>query len=242
MAGSPLVYGDTVVVIAGGSQGGVVAFDIETGKRAWASGSRPASYASPRLVELDGSPAILAFGGDGLSAHGAADGQELWHFPWTNGPRVNAAMPVLVTPGRLFISSGYGQGCTVLELAGAGAPTELWRSRQMKCKFNDPVVHDGFVYGLDEGILVCLDLETGRRRWKRGRYGYGQLLLVGDKIVVQAEKGYLALVEASPKRFRELGRFTALSEKTWNHPVLVDGRLLVRNASEMACFELPLAR
>ncbi len=241
MTGSPLVYGNTVVVIAGGSQGGVVAFDVETGKQAWASGSRPASYASPRLVEFDGAATILAFGGDGLSAYGAVAGKEFWHFPWTNGPRVNAAMPVLVAPRRLFISSGYGQGCAVLELADTGPPTELWRSRQMKCKFNDPVVHDGFVYGLDEGILVCLDLETGQRRWKRGRYGYGQLLLVGDKILVQAERGYLALVDASPERFRELGRFDALTEKTWNHPVLVAGGLLVRNASEMACFELPLA-
>ena len=110
----------------------------------------------------------------------------------------------------------------------------------MKCKFNDPVVLDGFVYGLDEGILVCLELETGKRRWKRGRYGYGQLLLVGDLIVVQAEKGQVALVEATPEKFRELGKFKALSSKTWNHPVLVGNRLLVRNAGEMACYELPV--
>ena len=120
------------------------------------------------------------------------------------------------------------------------SPSIAWQNRLMKCKFNDPVVRGGYVYGLDEGILVCLDLETGRRRWKRGRYGYGQLLLAGDLIVVQAERGHVALVEATPERFRELGKFTALSSKTWNHPVLVGNRLLVRNADEMACFELPV--
>ena len=110
----------------------------------------------------------------------------------------------------------------------------------MKSKFNDPVIRDGFVYGLDEGILVCLDAATGKRRWKRGRYGYGQLLLVEDLLLVLAENGSVAMVEATPEKFRELGRFEAISGKTWNHPVLVGDRLLVRNAAEMACFEMPL--
>ena len=129
----------------------------------------------------------------------------------------------------------------MLEIASdAKSPSILWQNNLMKCKFNDPVVRNGYAYGLDEGILVCLDLEMGRRRWKRGRYGYGQLLLAGDLILVQAERGEVALVEANPERFRELGKFRALGAKTWNHPVLVRNRLLVRNAAEMACFELPV--
>ena len=241
MSGSPLVVEGRVIVIPGGAKGGVAAFDAETGELSWASGSRPASYAAPRLVEINGRQILLCFGGDGLTAYKIEDGQELWHVPWTNGPKVNAALPAVVSPGRLFISSGYSTGCALLEIGSEETlPSITWRSRQMNCKFNDPVVRDGFVYGLDEGILVCLDLETGRRRWKRGRYGYGQLLLVGELILVQAERGQVALVEATPTRFRELGKFTALRSKTWNHPVLVGNRLLVRNGGEMACFELPV--
>ena len=241
MSGSPLIVDGRVIVIPGGAEGGVAAFDAGTGELSWASGKRPASYAAPRLAEINGRPTVLCFGGDGLTAYRVEDGGELWHVPWTNGPRVNAALPVSVSPERLFISSGYGQGAALLEVGVDGkSTTTLWKNKLMKCKFNDPVIHDGHVYGLDEGILVCLDLETGRRRWKRGRYGYGQLLLVGDLIVVQAEKGQVALVEATPERFRELGKFNALQSKTWNHPVLVGNRLLVRNADEMACFELPV--
>jgi len=241
MSGSPLVVDGRVIVIPGGARGGVAAFDAETGELSWAVGNRPASYAAPRLFEINGRQMLLCFGGDGLTGYKIEDGQELWHVPWTNGPKVNAALPAVVSPGRLFISSGYSTGCALLEFAGeATSPSLAWKSRGMNCKFNDPVVHGGYVYGLDEGILVCLDLETGRRKWKRGRYGYGQLLLVGDLIVVQAERGQVVLVEATAERFRELGKFTALRSKTWNHPVLVGNRLLVRNGSEMACFKLPV--
>lgn len=241
MSGSPLVADGRVIVIPGGAKGGVAAFDAETGELSWASGNHPASYASPRIVEINGQPRLLCFDGDGLTAYQFEDGTELWHQPWTNGPKVNAALPILVDTDRVFVSSGYGQGCALLKIDGdSQQPSIAWQNRLLKCKFNDPVVHDGFVYGLDEGILVCLELETGKRRWKRGRYGYGQLLLVGDLIVVQAEKGQVALVEATPEKFRELGKFKALSSKTWNHPVLVGNRLLVRNAGEMACYELPV--
>lgn len=241
MAGSPLVLNGQVIVSAGGSVGSIVAYDTKTGKRAWSGGDRTASYAAPRLATIAETEVILLFGGDGLAAHDVTSGQELWHFPWSNGPKVNATLPVVLTSTSVLISSGYGQGSAVLNVGGKGSEPELaWKSRQLKSKFNDPVIRDGFVYGLDEGILVCLDAATGKRRWKRGRYGYGQLLLVEDLLLVLAENGSVAMVEATPEKFRELGRFEAISGKTWNHPVLVGDRLLVRNAAEMACFEMPL--
>jgi outer membrane protein assembly factor BamB len=103
------------------------------------------------------------------------------------------------------------------------------------------VVRNGFLYGLDDSILVCLDPATGRLKWKQGRYGHGQLLLVGDLLLVQAESGDVVLVEANPAEHRQLGRFRALASKAWNNPALSGRYLLVRNDQEAACYELPVA-
>jgi hypothetical protein len=103
-------------------------------------------------------------------------------------------------------------------------------------------VHDGFVYGLDDGVLVCLDPADGSRRWKGGRYGHGNLLVVGDLLLVQSERGEMILLEATPEDHRELARFMALPGKAWNPFALAGDRLLVRNDTEAALWVLPLAR
>ena len=110
----------------------------------------------------------------------------------------------------------------------------------MKTRFTNVVVRGGFVYGLDDGILACVDLSTGERKWKHGRYGHGQVLLVEDVLLVQAESGEVVLVEANPTGHHELTRFAALKVKTWNNPALSGRYLLVRNGEEAACYELPL--
>ncbi|MGH8678225.1 MAG: hypothetical protein ACREUQ_07740 [Burkholderiales bacterium] len=108
----------------------------------------------------------------------------------------------------------------------------------MKNKFSSSVLRDGYIYGFDEAILACVDARTGERKWKGGRYGYGQLVLAGDRLIVLSETGDLALVKASPAGFDELVRFPAIDGKTWNHPALGGGYLLVRNLAEMAAFRL----
>ena len=108
----------------------------------------------------------------------------------------------------------------------------------MKNKFASSVFWQGHVYGLDEDILTCLDAETGQRNWKDGRFGYGQLLLASGHLIVLSGEGDLALVKATPERFQELARLPAISGKTWNHPAIADGRLFVRNAAEMACYQI----
>jgi outer membrane protein assembly factor BamB len=108
----------------------------------------------------------------------------------------------------------------------------------MKNKFTSSVVHQRSIYGLDEAILACIDVATGELRWKGGRYGYGQLLLAGDHLIVLTETGEVVLVRATPDRHEELARFSAIEGKTWNHPIIVNGRLLVRNLAEMAAFDI----
>jgi outer membrane protein assembly factor BamB len=98
----------------------------------------------------------------------------------------------------------------------------------------------GYLYGIDDGRLACVDLATGNRMWKEGQFASGQSLVVDDLIIVQNESGPVHLVAAKPEGFEELGRIEALSSKTWNHPTLAGRFLLVRNDREVACYELPV--
>ncbi len=151
------------------------------------------------------------------------------------------AQPVVVGTNRFVVSAGYGGGCMLVELARDATgfkATQVWKNQNLKNKFNSSVFWNGFIFGLDEGILTCLDAQTGKRQWKEGRYGYGQLILASGHLVVLSGDGELVLVKADPERHQELGRFRAIVGKTWNHPAIAGGLLLVRNAVEMACFEL----
>jgi outer membrane protein assembly factor BamB len=139
------------------------------------------------------------------------------------------------------LSSGYGTGAAVIELVPTGDRfdvREVWRNIRMKNQFTSSVLHEGYLYGLDESILACVDAATGELKWKGGRYGYGQLLLADGRLIVLTERGELVLVAATPDRHEELARFQAIEGKTWNHPAIVDGTLLVRNLAEMAAFDL----
>jgi len=244
MSGSPLVFDDLVVVNAGGPNGhGLVAYDRLTGERRWSGGDDKASYSSPQLNELHGLRQVLIFDAEGLAGHDTADGTQLWKFPWKTNVAVNATQPYLADDSTILISNGYGVGSTLLQINRDDhnwSVKQLWKSNRLKAKFNDFVVKDGFVYGLDEGVLACLSLESGKRQWKGGRYGYGQILLVDDVILVLSESGEVSLVEAQPERHKKLTQFQAIEGKTWNHPVLVRGRLFVRNAREAACYDISI--
>ncbi len=115
---------------------------------------------------------------------------------------------------------------------------EVWRNIRMKNQFASSVVHEGDIYGLDESILACVDAATGDLKWKGGRYGYGQIMLASGHLVVLTEDGQLALVRATPERHQKIAIFPVLDGKTWNHPAIAGGYLLVRNVNEMAAFDL----
>ena len=144
---------------------------------------------------------------------------------------------------RILLTKGYGIGSASWHIKHDGdtwTVEDLWRNNNLKTKFTSAVIHDGYAYGLDEGILSCVDVDSGTRRWKKGKYGHGQVLLVGDLLLVQSETGELALVEAKPEKFNELTRITAVGGQSWNYPALAGRRLLVRSEVEAACYELPM--
>lgn len=244
MCTSPFIYENTVIVNAGGAQKrGVIAYDRVTGDIVWAKGDRKAGYASPVLAKFGDSEQLLIFGAEGLAGHDAKTGEELWWFDWKNDTNNNCADPILLDNGLIFLSSGYSKGTALLEVKQTGETwgvrTVGWEtSKRFKLKISGAVMKDGFVYGLDENILCCFDPATGKVKWKSGRYGYGQLLLIDDVILVSSDTGDVALVEANPNQYREITKFHAVNGKTWNHPVVYRGLLLVRNDEEAACFDL----
>jgi hypothetical protein len=242
-ASSPLVVDDLVIVAAAGT---LVAYDLTTGHRRWSGPSYGGSYSSPHRVTIDGVVQVLLLGGPGAISVAPANGAVLWKHAWSPGPIVQ---PALTADGDIVINaiaSTGGMGTRRLHVrqgSGEWSVEERWTSNGLKPYFNDFVVHNGHAFGFDGSILACIDLEDGRRRWKGGRYGNGQLVLLPeqDLLLVLSEEGELALVRAAPDEFTEVARFPALEGKTWNHPVLVGDALLVRNGEEMAAFRLSLA-
>lgn len=266
---SPLVWGDHVIVASGqiplfdsddessteegsedptpavtlsSSSATVIAYQRETGEIVWRSGWDSAGYSSPQVRTLCGVDQLLLFNQTSASAHDPSSGTILWEHPWSaNQP--NVCQPLPLGDDELLISSGYGIGSKALEIEKTGdrySATVRWETPRLKAKFTNLVLHEGFVYGLDDGTLTCLDPREGQRKWKRGRYGHGQVLLAGDLLLLQAESGALVLLEPNPEAHVELATVEVLSGKTWNHPVLCGSILLVRNHVEAACYELPM--
>ena len=239
-SGSPLVVGDVVIVAAAGV---LAAYDLNTGEPRWTGPAGGNGYSSPHHLTIDGVGQILLLSGTGATSVAPTDGKVLWAHEW---PGFSMVQPALTTDGDILLGAGEGVG--IRRIAVARGPEgwtteERWTSARLKPYFNDFVLHEGHAFGFDGRILACIDLKDGERKWKGGRYGHGQLVLLAEQglLLVLSEKGELALVKASPEGFTELSRVPAIEGKTWNHPVLVDDVLLVRNAQEMVAFRLSLA-
>lgn len=245
-SGSPLVRGDRVYVNTGSTKdGGLTCFDRGTGDVVWrasqaewdTAGDNAAGYASPMFAVIDGVEQIVMFDGVALRGHAVDDGSELWSHPYKNDPLVNVAQPIVFEDGRIFIAASYAVGCEMLKVTGGNAWTveSVWKEpRLMKCKFTSPVAKDGFLYGLDEGVLECLNAETGERMWKKGRYGHGQVLLSGDQILVMAEDGRFVVVRATPEKFEQLSETPVFdAARNWNPPSVSRGRVFLRNHEQM---------
>jgi outer membrane protein assembly factor BamB len=248
VCGSPLITGDWVIVSPTGVNNAcLAAYNRENGKRVWQGGRLQSSYGSPALAELAGSQQVLITNAEGIEGSDLQTGKPLWNYTWTGTTHVNCSQPLIIDAkaGRVLFCTGYDQGSILFDVVPAGAGAfgvkPIWMSPgKMKTKFTTAVLYEGFAYGLDDGILACLDVTTGKQIWKGGRYQHGQILLVGDLLIVQAEEGDVVLVKPDPRKLIELGKIAALSSKTWNNPALAGRMLLVRNDREAVCYELPL--
>jgi outer membrane protein assembly factor BamB len=245
MAASPLVVDDLVIVLPGGAVGrSVVAYDRRTGGRRWSALNDKGAYSAPMIATIGGRRQLLVMTARRLVALTVEAGELLWEYPWPTANDINASQPVILAPGnRVLLSSGYGHGAAVIEVIesdGRYRTRLVWENTRLKNRFSSSIELDGYIYGLDEAILTCLHAGTGEVAWKGGRYGHGQFLLASGHLVLLTEEGDLVLIRATPERHDEVARFPVLDGKTWNHPALDDGRLLVRNLAEMAAFDLRL--
>ena len=241
---SPLVVGNLVVVHTGGAgDKGVCAFNIESGDLVWSAPCGKDSYSSPQLCNIAGEDSIAMLSNLGLTLLDPVSGAVRFDYEWSlTGYR--SLQPQLVDSNSVLIPSGMGYGTRLVKiekLDGKYAAEEVWTSRQLKPDFNDFVIYQGHAYGFDALIFTCIDLATGKQKWKGGRYGKGQVLLVEDSghLLVASEQGELVLLAADPKEHKELAKIEALEGRTWNHPVLVGNKLYMRNSQEAACYELP---
>ena len=248
-AGSPLVVENRVVVSVGAKGASLVAYDIDSGELTWAAGDRRSAYASPVLAELAGVRQILMLNEGYVTAHDAEDGRVMWEHEWPSDSNADAAaaQPVPVGDDQVLLSKGYGKGGELVQVRREGkkwSTTTLWRKPSvLKTKMGNVVIRNGFVYGINDIYLQCVELKSGRSAWTKRRsptFGHGQIVLVGDVLLVLSESGEVILVEASPKKYLELASMQALEGVTWNNPALAGNLLLVRNAEEAACFELPV--
>ncbi|MFT5300825.1 MAG: outer membrane protein assembly factor BamB [Mariniblastus sp.] len=254
---SPLIVGDWIVVAAGGpSEIGendptatLIAFDRITGEEIWRGGKRMIAYGSPTLATLGGKQQILLVAEDCAVGHDAETGEELWSHsrPGSTGSNANCSQVTIVDENRLILSKGYGAGGELIQVTESNGKWKVESIKKdpriLRTKLTNPVIHDGFVYSLSDGYLICASVDNFQRKWKeRGRFGNGQLLMVGDKLLVHSEFGTLFLIDTNSEKYTELGSIDTIGGICWNTICLYGDCLLVRSDTEAACFRIPLVQ
>ncbi len=230
-AGSVVVVDGKLIAEPGGRRASTVALDPRTGATIWTAGNDEPGYSTPLLAQLNGQPTLLIFKAKALVALDPDTGRELWRFGWRTDWDVNASMPI-VRDDTVFISTGYGSGCALLRVTPNGVE-QVYRGDELSTQMNTAVYHDGYVYGVSgnagNGVLVCLDYETGELMWTQRGYGTGSVTIADGRLIVMGERGQLATAPASPEGFKPTGRMQVMGGRSWVVPVLSGGRLYCKN-------------
>ena len=249
-AASPLYLEEQgLVVVTGGTSGGptIQAVSADYGEPVWNWGNETASYSSPVLASIHGENQLISVNESTVVGLSPATGKLAWSFDIPKGSVPNSAkvgQPSIIDESKVLVTASYGVGAMLFDIVkaedGSYSTSLIWHVKnRMKTKFSSACVQGNYAYGLDEGRLACIDLANGKRLWKDGKYGYGQNILVNGTLIIQAEDGDIAFVEANPEAFNELARFPGIQGKTWNIPTLAGEYLLIRNDHEAACYRIP---
>tara|TARA_Y100001934_G_scaffold283286_1_gene401831 strand:- start:10531 stop:11736 length:1206 start_codon:yes stop_codon:yes gene_type:complete len=236
-SGSPLVIGNTLIVETGSPQRSVIGLNKNNGQLLWGNGSNTAGYSSPMPMMFGAEPGFVMFSAQTISGRIAKTGKPVFSRRWTTQNGNNIATPI-VWQNKVFVSSGYDTGCALFEV-GQGYARPVWSNKNMRNHFSSSVLMGGHFYGFDESELVCMDLLTGRVKWRTNTYGEGSLMGAGNKLIIQSENGQLAVVEATPWKFTQVSRRQIFNaRRTWTVPVLSNGLLLTRDRSVLICLDV----
>ena len=246
VSASPVIAGNLLLVIPGAKNAGVAALHKETSDVLWKTGSDKAAYASPVVADVGGVKQAIFFNAAGLLGVTLDKGKELWRIAWPAEFDCNIATPLLLPGNKLFVSSGEGNGCALLELQAVGAPKTVWESKGKKsvmiCYWATPVAHDGYLYGFAGEFnkridLRCIDLADGKVKWSKEGFGKGALLYADGQLIVTTKTGDLVLVRATPTAYEERGRVELLGTNR-TVPTLSRRRLFVRDLESILCLDV----
>lgn len=242
-ATSPLLDGNRVFVGGGGADQSFLAFDKNDGSVIWKSGDEEITHATPTLTEIDGKKQIIFFVQSGLVSIDPENGKELWRQKYDFS--VSTAASPIADGNMVYCSAGYGVGAGLYEISDNSDSSRVWRKpSKLMNHWSTPVVHDGHLYGIFEfkkygkAPLNCVELKTGKIKWSKRGFGPGNVILVGNKLVVLSDAGELVFVSAQSDEYEELGRQEVLAGKCWSTPAYADGKLFVRSTEEGACLEV----
>jgi outer membrane protein assembly factor BamB len=236
---SPLVIGEKVLVNAGGPDASVIALNKKDGSVIWKSQSDPAGYSSGMPLQVGSTTQVVFFTYQRAVGLDLKDGKLLWSYPKASNDVANVATPV-VKDNRVFLSSDYGTGAGLVEVKADGTAQEVYFTKEMRNHHSSSILIGDYLYGFSSGILTAMRFDTGAVAWRDRSVGKGSLVYADGNLYAFSENGVVGLIEATPTRYVEKGRFSIQQDSlpTWTHPVIAGGRLYVRDQNTIYAYDV----